>query len=686
MEMLDILSAFSLKAGYRRIKRRLGGCCLLVLLTLLLICGALFGLSFLLARRAGAQGPNGKQMEVMLLIDNSNSMWEKSGVGSDPDLLRIEAARLFITYLGVDSRGPAHRLGMIFFGSQAELVVPLTPLADDARRAEMLKLIAGPSRMGWTDPNAALDLAGKSFGATDASRAVVLLTDGKPEWNTSPTAQEQAETIARLRETAGRFAADGVPLFIILLQNKATDADPEIEEVFVPLWQEMAQATPLGHFFRARQNKDLLDIYHDIIIALTGRDTAGVVLQTQARIDTLEGISVEPGLAQVTFVIRKSDPALQVTILRPDGQALTPDAAGVQYGGQPGHSHEEVWAVDDPEAGNWQIHLNGQGTVTIWKDFYPAPATPVPSPTRTRTPTPSPAHTSTPSPTRKPTPLPTAATPTPTSLLGPLPRLRLSEPNAPVALRPGDSLPVVATWLPGAHILAYLESAGGVRIDETSLSEADEGRYIGQLSLPPRKVPSTPGGYLLRLQGQAELSGGLTIEDELSLPVTLRANRWWAWWWLGLPVKALLTLGGWLWYQRRRTTPLLDGTLRRIRAPAGQEVPARLDLDTLRHKTISIGPDPRAGLHLPDTPDCPTPRTQLAARREAGGQSNVILLVEATQNENREVLVNQLPVTSEWALHDGDVIQLGAYRFRYENLRRRASAYRPMSNYEEDML
>jgi hypothetical protein len=693
MEMLDILSAFSLKAGYRRAKRRLTGCCLAILLGLLLACGALFGLSFYLARRAGAQGPDAASLEVMLLVDNSNSMWEKSGVGSDPDLLRIEAARLFITYLGVDSRGPAHRLGMIFFGGQAQLVVPPTPLADDARRAEIYQLIADPPRMGWTDPQAALELAAETLRTSDAAsvaRAVVLLTDGKPEWSTSPTAQEQAEAIARLRETGARFAADDVPLFIVLLQNEATDADPEIEEVFVPLWQAMARTTPPGRFFRARRSEDLLDIYHEIVVALTGRQTSGVVVQTQVQAETLEQIPIEPGLAQVTFVIRKSDPSLQVRILRPDGQPLTPDVPGVRYGGQPEArlsstvgSREEVWAVDNPEPGDWQIHINGQGTVTVWKDFYPAPATPTPS--ATHTPTPSPTFTPTASPTPTPTLSPTATrtpsptvTPTSTPTPGPLPPLELSEPGAPVTLGPGASLPVVATWLPGARILAYLESADGERFDEAFLLEAGEGRYTGQLSLPSGKAASMPRHYHLRLQGQAKSGSGPTIQDELSLPVTLRANRWWMWGGLGLSIKALLAVGGWQWYRRRRTAPLLDGTLRRTRAPAGQEVPARLDLDTLRHGTISLGPDPRAELHLPHTPDTPTPRARLAARREARGQSSVVLLVEAAGDGSQEVLVNHLPVTSEWVLHDGDVIQLGAYQFRYENLRRRAAVYQGM--------
>jgi hypothetical protein len=656
MLLPDLLSAFSFKSRYRRARRRLTGCCLSIILGLLLACAAFFGLSYYLTHHAGAQGPSPKPLEVMLLIDNSNSMWEKGGMGSDPDLLRIEAARLFITYLGVDSRGPAQRLGVIFFGDEAQLVVPLTPLADEMRRTDMLRLIADPPRMGWTDPLAALHLAGETLGASAAARAVVLLTDGKPEWSTAPTAQEQAETIARLRDMAGRLAVQEVPLFIVLLQNEATDADAEIEGVFVPLWQEMAGATPGGRFYRARAAEDLLDVYHDIVVSLTGRKTAGVVVQTQVQTATLKHISVEAGLAQVTFVVRKSDPALKVAILRPDGRVLRPDVPGVQHGGRPGQSREEVWAVDAPEPGQWQVRIDGRGAVTVWKDYYPAPATPTPSPT----PSPAPSPTPRPSPTARPT-----ATARPLPTLGPLPRLRLSEPAAPTGVRPGDSLPVVATWLPGARVLAYLEAAGGIQVDQTSLAESGQGRYTAELSLP------APGRYRLRVEGEATLPNGLIVQDEASRPVLGRA-LWWsrAWAWLGLPVVAL-GAGGYLW-QRRRNMPLLEGVLRRLAAAANSTVPVRLDLDARHCRAISLGPDPAADVHLPHAPESPTPRARLVAQRTAGGGTNVVLTAEAAAENSEVVLVNGLPLSHEHWLRDGDSIQLGAYRFRYENLRRRA--------------
>lgn len=573
------------------VKRRLTCFCLLLVLAGLLACGAFLGLSVYLARLAGAQGVGETPLRVMLAVDQSASMWEMGGVGSDPELLRIEAARLFITYLGVDSRGPLHRLGVIFFGGEAQMVVPLTPLADDARRAAMFELIANPARMTWTNHQAALDLAeaelaGAADPAAPARPVLVMLTDGKSEWSTSPTAQEQADIIARLRDSAGRFAAQEVSLFIVLLQNEVTDNDPLIEAVYAPLWQEMAAATPLGRFYRARRSEDLLDIYHDIVVTLTGRQTAGVVLEQQVQAETVERLAVEPGLAQMTLVIRKSDPALQVSIFRPgSGQPVQPDDPGVQYAGQPGRSSEEVWAINDPPPGEWQVRFNGQGSVMLWKDFYPQP-TPVvtATPTFTPSPTTTPTRTPTSTPTATNTPLPTATiTPTATPTLPPPPPTILPSPT-----------------------------------------------LIPPPPPPPHRV--SPAIFLLL----ALLGGGAAT-------------------------------GGWFWFHRQ-PAPLLEGNLRRLAAPpAGNAAPVRLDLDTLRRPQLSLGPGQGSDVPLPGPAERPTPPVRLAARRDQGGRVTVVLVA----GSGGAVQVNHLPLSGEWPLQDGDVIDLGAYRFRYENLRRR---------------
>lgn len=588
--MINLWRYFSLRSRFRRVKRRIFGCCLFILFCFILVCALLVGLSVYVAQTAAAQETAAMPNQVMLVIDNSNSMYEKNGQGSDPDLLRIEAARLFITYLGADDP-LMHQLGVIFFGGEAQLIAPLTPLADENRRMELARLIANPTRLKWTNQQAALELAEQTFqkaATTPGRRAVILLTDGKPEWSNQPTASEKLTIIAGLRETARRLVAQNIAVFVILLQNESTDADPEIETIYVPLWQEMAAQTPPGRFYRARQSNELLDIYHDIVVTLTGRETAGIIVQTQVQTETVEPVTVEAGLAQITFVIRKSDPALQAEIISPGGQRLDSNEAGVQHAGQPGQSHEEIWAISLPPAGTWYVRLSGQGTVTVWKDFIPAPATPTftPSVTATFLPTSSPTVTLT----ATLTPTPTAIPPTPT------PTLTL-QPTSTRAATPTSS---------------------------------------------PTPIPLKPASHT-------------------SLA-----------WWVLLP-SAVLAVGGgsWLWLQFHQPKLFLTGTLRPLVGEASY--PARLDLDSLDRREITLGAIPPADIHLPHMSDQLTPSARLTARLDADDQIGVVLTPLPGEASAAAAKVNNMAVSQEWFLRDGDVITLGGYRFKYENLRQRGN-------------
>jgi hypothetical protein len=97
----------------------------------------------------------------------------------------------------------------------------------------------------------------------------------------------------------------------------------------------------------------------------------------------------------------------------------------------------------------------------------------------------------------------------------------------------------------------------------------------------------------------------------------------------------------------------------------------------LNRREIDLGPDAGAYLHLPHLPEQPTPSIRLVARRDPDNQL-VTALVVSEIDEVEAVLINKVPVQYERTLRDGDAITLGAYRFKYENLRQRRQ-YGPRS-------
>ncbi|RIK56865.1 MAG: hypothetical protein DCC57_02645, partial [Chloroflexi bacterium] len=123
--------------------------------------------------------------DIVLVIDQSGSMWDCGGQGTDPDQLRVDAAHLFINYLGADAGSSRYRLALLHFGGTTRLMAPLTELRDTAAREQLIIAASNPEPIGWTNPLAALQTARDLLhdGALPGSRRVVLLmTDGEPAW------------------------------------------------------------------------------------------------------------------------------------------------------------------------------------------------------------------------------------------------------------------------------------------------------------------------------------------------------------------------------------------------------------------------------------------------------------------------------------------------------------------------
>lgn len=369
-----------IKTRLRKLKLMCCGLVITLVLAVILACVALG----VLVSRASGQSPTERQpLDVVLVIDNSNSMWEKEGIGSDPDLLRIDAAQLFISYLGVDTAVADNRLAVVSFGTESELIVSLTSLGDQAQREAVKQAIEDPRRMGWTDVNKALNMAYRELFESERldpthSPAVILLTDGKPELSSKESREDKEAYVGELRGWGDRFKDKNCPVFTVALSNEATDADPDIQTYYRNIWQEVAASTPPAAYYEARTAADLLKIYHDIVVKLMGKESGDPVIEREVVQRVIEKVPVEEKLERVTFVVLKSEPGMAVRVTRPCGlpaQAGDPD---VNYAGQPGASKEEIWSIRLPQSGDWLVELDGQGYVIVWKDYEVAGKKPEP--------------------------------------------------------------------------------------------------------------------------------------------------------------------------------------------------------------------------------------------------------------------------------------------------------------------
>lgn len=600
------------------------GCCLaIVLVALVLTLATCAALGWGIGRATAA--PDDQGLDVMLVLDQSGSLWELGGVGSDPQMLRMEGARLFAAYLGVDGAAQDYRLGMIFFGSQPTLVVPLTSLGDPAGRQNLLATLSQqPEPMGWTDVNAALALAHQELFESeranpDHATAVVLFTDGRPQTDELGTPAAGDAYLSELQALVTRFTDRGAAFFTVLLANDVTEADPQIRDVYRPLWVSLAESGIGVRFYEVRgkatgqvrasqdpsglspAGRSLTAIYHDIVVQLHRGQSQGTILD-QAVIGSAEvPLQVPAGWSRASFVVHKSDPALEVRILRPDGSPLRAGDPDLRHTGEPGEARYEVWSVDEPSEGEWQVQARGQGMVTVWLDYQPSPATPTPTLTGTPTPTLTGTPTVTPTPTTTRTAVPTAtatATPTADSPLSPVPLMSGGQPTSTGA-------------------------------------EAVEGRG------------GPPWGWILM--------GGL---------VALSAGAGGLWW-------------------RRRNQPLLEGSLRLVRGPEGEQVGRVWDLGHLGRGSATVGRGAGCSVILAHDPEIAPVVAVICAGRDPDDDpapmlTDLPVTADGPGTGDGKVVVNGQPAKNGRRLNDGDLVQIGSYQLRYENLdlRVRAQAWR----------
>lgn len=339
---------------------------------------ALLATGLLWTSPAAAQETN--QLDVMIVVDNSTSMCCPP-IENDADEDRIQFARLFVNLLGVDQLETDYRLGFVFFGTDASLIAPLSPIAENAERDALLSAVGldeDAPDMGWTDVRRALNVARDELnrnGRPGAKQAVVLLTDGEPrlpDWPNEGFDDQQSAYMADLRTYIQNNWGDDVPLFTVAFSEEAFRQDPD-NQVYKNLFEELAVITgapaDVG-YQEAVTDEDLGQVYFNIVRSLLGLET-GVELPPPEQVPVVKEFAIDSELAQVIFVVLKDNPNITTTVRDPSGNVVPcPLAADVDSDIVCERSErEESISIRSPERGTWRVSLDGQGFI----QFQPVP-------------------------------------------------------------------------------------------------------------------------------------------------------------------------------------------------------------------------------------------------------------------------------------------------------------------------
>ncbi|HHH45697.1 MAG TPA: VWA domain-containing protein [Thiotrichales bacterium] len=241
----------------------------------------------------------GVPTDAVLIIDSSGSMKR-----TDPNRLRVPAAKLFSTLLGNEDR-----LGVISFSDAGYPVVHLTP-TDDAHRQKIEQGIEKVSARGaYTNLHAALakglEMLEKE-SRPERRRLLLLFSDGKMD--TGDAERDERLAAELFSELVPRLREAGIRLYTIAF-TEASDLE---------LMDRLARAT--GGISRLASNDRRL---HEVFSA---------IFETAKQPDMLPiengEFLVDDAVSEFTVVASKARPDVHIVLEMPDGRRIAAVNAG----------------------------------------------------------------------------------------------------------------------------------------------------------------------------------------------------------------------------------------------------------------------------------------------------------------------------------------------------------------------
>jgi hypothetical protein len=306
----------------------------------------------------------------------------------------------------------------------------------------------------------------------------------------------------------------------VLLSDLRTSCGRYVAVEWTGHWTQLAELTPGGALYTANQADDLLPVYHAIVRELTGATESreGIRSATLAQGRPLIlPVNIDDELSSLILTVWRAEATTTVQVLEPAGKIVTPAGGSVTVIGQGGGSREEVWRIERPVRGTWQIVLNGKGRVSVWLDRLVLP-TATPSPTSSPTQTPTSTSTATPTPT-------VTASPTATASASATVSPSASATASPTGTGTATAIPPPPT--PQPTETPEVSAVTGLNTDGTTATQRSPWPWLGGTAA----VLAAGGGVLVaRGRGRGRLSGQLVpvagpAKSLLALPRDLGSER-----------------------------------------------------------------------------------------------------------------------------------------------------------------
>lgn len=291
-------------------------------------------------------GSTARGFDFVVIVDQSGSMKGTKSTGfvaSDALGVRNDMVKRTFELLAIDGvlNKVTHRFGVISFGSEARVDLPLSPITQasvDKLREKLNRNLIDIS-MGYTHFTAAFETAQRMFAAgpkaDKGKRVILLITDGAP-YVEGIRMSSYTRNLEELIQSG--FPYPDYKIHVVALNDPASNYWEEYRDFWKKLSQNQTRKLEgdKEHIFRA-----LHELIDDILLISSKK--------------VIDNPVIPPYLESVVFSIFRVDPGVEVRIFsadRPD-QALESRDEGVSFLNV-GRTIQVV-AVKNPAPGEWRI-------------------------------------------------------------------------------------------------------------------------------------------------------------------------------------------------------------------------------------------------------------------------------------------------------------------------------------------
>ncbi len=291
---------------------------------------------------AGAVGATTKEVDVIFLVDASRSMLQ-----SDPDLIRLEAIKLFSDLCSLGST----KIGFVLFGAEINYSQTPIPIETEEDRAALKKQAEGLTDLrGATDIGLGVKYAVDMLAADEYignGKFIVFLSDGKSVIAEGASERTMESSKSDLEESIIKARDVGIPIYTIGLNANGDVDEAELNHISTSTYADKTYITTSAG--------DLSRILSDIYIHHTGAETGSLDdYVSDGEYHDTSFIIPDSSVVEANIVIMHSAKSDDIQLFGAGGKQVLFDGKAAEISQNAGYTLVKVYY---PSKGEWRLSV-----------------------------------------------------------------------------------------------------------------------------------------------------------------------------------------------------------------------------------------------------------------------------------------------------------------------------------------